>query len=93
MPIIHCLTDLLTHCDLATTAGGLGVIGRAAHPNSNGGNVSAIDTNFIVWIEPERVSAGTYIATHFPDQVNHPTLDCMLVSAPLNASSWQLLCL
>jgi hypothetical protein len=26
-------------------------------------------TNFIVWIEPERVSGGSYIATHFPEKL------------------------
>jgi hypothetical protein len=45
--------------------GGLGVIGRAAH-SPPAGNAS---TNFIVWIEPERVSAGSYLSIHYPEKL------------------------
>jgi hypothetical protein len=45
--------------------GGLGVIGRAAH-NPPPGNAS---TNFIVWIEPERVSPGSYLSIHYPEKL------------------------
>ena len=41
--------------------GGLGVIGRKMHNPPPG----VPQKNFIVWIEPERVSAGSYISDHF----------------------------
>ena len=41
--------------------GGLGVIGRKMHNPPPG----VPQKNFIVWIEPERVSPGSYIADHF----------------------------